>query len=299
MSTVKAALAQFPILWPSSWSELANTLADWVARAAQQGAQLLVFPEYAGMALTALLAPPLQSDLRGQLAALAEWQERWRDLHCQLARQHHLTLLAGSLPWREADGRIVNRAWLCTPAGAEAQDKIVMTRFEREDWGVQSPAAPLLRVFQTPVGRVAVAICYDSEFPLLARAQAEAGAELLLVPSCTDTRAGYWRVRTGCAARALENQCYVLQSPLVGAAPASPAVDINLGTAHVYTPPDRGFPDDGLLASGEADQPQWVYATLDLDRLHRVRREGQVLNHQHWPEQAAAFARAVHRVDLS
>ena len=61
------------------------------------------------------------------------------------------------------------------------------------------------------------------------RAQVEAGAWLILVPSCTDTVAGYERVRLAAAARAMENQCFVAMAPTVGAAPWSGALDVNRG----------------------------------------------------------------------
>ena len=101
-------------------------------------------------------------------------------------------------------------------------------------------------MFDTALGRIGVLICYDSEFPLLARAQIEAGAQLLLVPSCTDSLHGYWRVRLAAQARALEGQCYAIQAPLVGNAEWSPAIDINRGAAGIFGPPDGAFPDDGI-----------------------------------------------------
>jgi hypothetical protein len=82
----------------------------------------------------------------------------------------------------------------------------------------------------------------------------------------------------------------------VGDAPWSPAVDANRGAAAVYGPPDIGFPDDGVLALGELDRPSWVFAEIDLDRVAEVREQGAVLNHRHWPEQAAATAPGVARV---
>ncbi|HEX4894799.1 MAG TPA: carbon-nitrogen hydrolase family protein [Solimonas sp.] len=287
MSSLRLAAAQFPVFEPSDWSVVETRLADWIAQAAQAGARLLLFPEYAAMSLAALFAPRVRADLAQQLRALQDLRERYLDLHVRLAREHGVYLLAGSFPWTLEDGRSVNRAWLCAPDGcADFQDKQIMTRFEREQWHI-SPA-PGLKVFDTALGRIAVNICYDSEFPLLARAQAEAGAELILVPSCTDTLAGYHRVRVGCQARALENQCLVVQSPLVGEAPWSPAVDVNVGAAGVFGPPDRGFPDDGVLALGPMNQAQWLFADVDLAAVARVRAEGQVFNHRHWPEQAGS-----------
>jgi predicted amidohydrolase len=109
-----------------------------------------------------------------------------------------------------------------------------------------------------------------------------AGADLIAVPSCTDTAAGYQRVRIACQARALENQCFVVQAPTVGVAPWSIAVDDNVGAAGVFAPPDRGLPDDGVVALGTYNAPGWVVADLDLGAIARVRADGQVLGHRDW-----------------
>ena len=136
-------------------------------------------------------------------------------------------------------------------------------------------------MFETALGRIGVAICYDSEFPLLVRAQAEAGAQILLVPSCTEFRSGYARVRTAAMARALENTCVTVLSPTVGDAPWSPAVDRNAGAAGVYVPADHGFSETGVLAEGTLNQPQWAYAEVDLARLQRVKETRRDAPQQH------------------
>ena len=133
-----------------------------------------------------------------------------------------------------------------------------------------------------PWGKVGVAICYDSEFPFIVRKQVEAGAQVILVPSCTDTLAGFYRVHLSCRARALENQCYVVQACTIGEAPWSTIIDKNVGCAGIYSPIDTGFPNDGLLALGELNQPQWVVHQLIPQYLDQVRHVGQVLNHQDW-----------------
>jgi len=142
-----------------------------------------------------------------------------------------------------------------------------------------------IKTFDTEYGKIAINICYDSEFPLLARKQVEAGCVLILVPTCTDTVAGYHRVKIGCQARALENQCYVVQSSLVGDAIWSEAVDVNVGASAIYTPVDRGFPDDGILVIGSFNAVQWVIAEICLDDIETVRQQGQVFNHRDWPLQ--------------
>jgi predicted amidohydrolase len=155
-----------------------------------------------------------------------------------------------------------------------------MTRFERERWGIAAGRGQT--VVELDGFRLGVAICYDAEFPLVVRRLAAAGAGVIAVPSCTDTAAGYHRVRVACQARALENQCYVVQAPTVGAAPWSIAVDDNVGSAGVFAPPDRGLPDDGVVALGVYNQPGWLVAELDLDAIARVRADGQVLGHRDW-----------------
>ena len=280
---LRIAAAQFPVSAPGDWAEVERQLGDWVAEAAARGARLLVFPEYAALSLAALFPAAVRGDLQAQLIALQELHAGYLALHARLARRHGVHLLAGSYPVRVGDG-YRNRAHLFAPSGTSGwQDKWTMTRFETEHWGIS--AGDALKLFDTALGRIAITICYDVEFPLLARAQVEAGATLILAPSCTDTVAGYWRVRLGAQARALENQCVVVQAPLVGEAPWSPAVDLNVGAAGIYTPPDRGLPDDGVLARGAWNRPQWVYAEVDPQRLAAVRTQGQVLNHRDWARQ--------------
>ena len=162
-----------------------------------------------------------------------------------------------------------------------------MTPFER-DWGI-SPGGPT-RVFDTALGRIGVAICYDSEFPLLVRAMAEAGAEMILVPSCTERVSGFHRVRTGARARALENQIAAVMSPTVGDALWSPAVDRNTGAAGIFVPSEQTVSDDGILAEGPLNAPQWVTATIDLKRLHQLRAEGEMRNYIDWDNQPGAVS---------
>ena len=287
MSFIVAA-AQYPIDQLADWDAYAAKLTRWVEQAAAGSAALAVFPEYGAMELAAL-DPATMGDLAGSLASVAALLPRIDALHADLAARHGLHILAASAPCRLGEAHYVNRARLFAPNGkAGVQDKLVMTRFEREQWGV-SAGAPL-RLFETALGRIGVTICYDCEFPLLARAQVEAGAELLLVPSCTDTLHGYWRVRQGAQARALEGQMAVVQSPTVGEAPWSPAVDVNRGAAGVYGPPDRDFPDDGVMALGRLDAAEWVFAEVDLARVAQVRADGGVLNARHWADQPGAVS---------
>jgi predicted amidohydrolase len=291
--TLRIATSAYPIEQLASFDAYAAKQAAWVATAAKQAAQLLVFPEYASVELSAALPAADSGTLPRQLAGLQRWLPPLIDCYTALAKQHGLYILAPSFPERDAQtGRFHNRARLHTPSGAiGVADKLQMTRFESEDWGIA--AGETASVFETELGVIGVAICYDSEFPTLTRQQVELGAELILVPSCTDTLAGYHRVALSCRARALENQCYVAMSSTVGAAPWSIALDDNHGAAAIYGPVDRGFADDGVLAQGTLDVPGWLFADLDLPALAEVRANGQVRNHRDWQALAARHADAV------
>lgn len=109
-------------------------------------------------------------------------------LHARLATEHGAHILAASAPVF-GDRGPVNRARLFAPdGGAGHQDKQIMTPYERTVLGIV-PGDPLT-VFETVFGRIGVLICYNSEFRLLARALVEAGADLLLVPACTEGLSG-------------------------------------------------------------------------------------------------------------
>lgn len=287
---MKLAAAAYPLTWFENWSGYEAKLTDWVARGAATGADLLVFPEYAALELASLGGAAAAADTEGVLVETARHRDAADALHLALAARHGVHILGGSGPVFTGT-RPVNRATLYGPGGIVGhQDKQIMTRFERQDWDVVPGNA--LQLFEMPFARVGVVICYDSEFPLLARSLVERGADLLLAPSCTETLAGFTRVRVGSMARALENQCPVVHAPLVGAAPWCAGVEMNRGRAAIYGPPDAGWPETGILAEGGMDEPGWVVADVDRAQIARTRADGVVLTHAHWPEQAARLALA-------
>ncbi len=279
MSSLRLGVLAYPVTAPESFAAFADKFMELVGQGAAAGGQLLLMPEYACMESAA--AFPGAGDVAAELAAICAQRQNLLDLFAAAARRHQVWLVPGSMPW-QAGGIVRNRAPLVSPDGAvRFQDKSVMTRFEAESWGVRGGEMP--RVFATPWGLIGIAICYDVEFPTLVRAQVEAGAWLILAPSCTDSLHGFNRVRLSARARALENQCFVAVAPTVGLTPRLATLDENRGYAAVFGPVDRGFPEDGVLARGAADAPGWVFADLDPARLDGVRRDGAVRNHRDWP----------------
>lgn len=255
----------------------------------QADADLVVLPEYAAIEAALVGNTPSHGDPLFWRDLAADRADDWVAQLEHQAMTHRCHILAGTGPVRIAD-KVMNRAWLMGPDGLiGTQDKLILTPYERDH--LQLTPGTGLTLFDTALGRIGVLICYDSEFPLLARALVEAGADMILVPSCTDLPAGQTRVRQSCRARAIEGQCLVVQAPLVGAVAGCDIVDVSTGRAGLFVPPDHGLPPDGILAQGETDLPGAVRAFVDLAAISAARRTGQVGNFSHWPEQTARLSR--------
>jgi nitrilase len=68
----------------------------------------------------------------------------------------------------------------------------------------------LATILESPVGRLAVAVCYDLRFPELFRALLEGGLDVIAIPAAFTEKTGraHWELLL--RARAVENQCYLI-----------------------------------------------------------------------------------------
>jgi len=248
-------------------SALIETAADYKSR-------LIVFPEYFTTQLLTL--GDVRRPISDQIRDLSQKESQFISMMSGLAKKHRAYIAGGSIPSLQEDESIRNRCFLFAPSGEfGVQDKLHMTRFECEEWNVS--AGSHLSVFETDFGKLAITICYDVEFPELARVAARIGANVLLAPSCTDDRQGFLRVRYCAHARAIENQMYVIHSSTVGSLPMVPAVSLNYGLASILTPSDFPFARDGILAEGVVNQEMMVVGDLDLKKIDESRKYGTVL----------------------
>jgi predicted amidohydrolase len=273
---VKIALAQYPITYHRDLQAWQTSAARWVKEAADQGAKLLVFPEYGSMELVSTLNKAIQSDLKAQLKEIQALLPDFMATYRSLAQLHQVIIVAPSFPVL-IDGSFINRAYVFSPNGDGYQDKWFMTRFETESWSVSS-GKKQLTVFETDWGRFGIQICFDIEFPIGAQILAQHGVDLIVAPSCTETLRGATRVHVGARARALEQQVYIGVSQTIGEALWSPAVDINYGYAAVYTSPDTHMPEEGILKLGATNQSQWLIQSIDIQKNRLLQNEAQVFN---------------------
>ncbi len=271
---VRVAALQYFIRPVSSFQQFADQVSGLVATAADYKADLVVFPEYFTVQLLTL--GDLRKPIREQVRDLAGQDAVFLELMSGLARKHGVYIVSGSIPGRGDDGQLHNDCHVFNRSGERGvQGKLHMTRWEAEEWLVAPRRR--LRVFETEFGRMAIAICYDVEFPEIARAAARRGCDILVVPSCTDDRHGFLRVRYCAQARAIENQMYVVHACTVGSLPMVPAVSLNYGQASILTPSDFRFARDGILAEGQVNAEMMVIGVLDLEILRQSRATGTVL----------------------
>lgn len=272
---MKIAAAQYPIGFFDTWEDWKKNIETWVEKS--EDADILIFPEYASMELVSLLDEKIRKDIKGQIVELNKLLPEFLSLFIEIAKAFKKIILCPSFPVFEND-RFVNRVFIVGPNGlAGHQDKFFMTRFEEEEWEITS-GTKKLSIFETKWGKFGIQTCYDVEFGIGSKLLCEAGAEVIFAPSCTETLKGANRVHIGARARALENQCFVVVSQTVGSAEWSPAVDINYGYAAVYSTPDAGFPDDGILKIGIPQVKMWLFSDLKINKIQEVRKNGSVLN---------------------
>lgn len=275
MERVRVASLQYLIRPVKSFEEFQEQVIGLVDTAVDYKCRLVVFPEY--FTTQMLTLGNVKRKINEQVRDLARQKDRFVELMAGLARNKGIYIAGGTMPSLSDDeAKIFNECYMFSPSGNfDVQGKLHMTRFEKEEWLV-SPAKKL-KVFETEFGKVGVNICYDVEFPELSRALARAGVTILVVPSCTDDRQGFLRVRYCAHARAIENQMYVIHSGTVGSLPMVPAISLNYGQAAILTPSDFPFSRDGILAEGIPNQESMVIGELNLQTIDDCRVTGTVL----------------------
>jgi predicted amidohydrolase len=288
---MKVAAAKYPVAGLRDFDQFAARQRALLAEARALGARLAVLPEYLALELAGTFAPRVRCDPGACLAALQPLRQAWLELFAGLARELDLHVLAGSFPLDVGHGRHRNRSDLFAADGGHLwQDKLRLAGFEKATGLVEPGDA--LKVFELDGVRMAIAVGYDCEFPLPVHAQCEAGARLLLVPSCSDSDAAASRLRVGCLARALENRCFVVQAVATGEAPWHPLFGDHTGEAALIAPMDVGLPHDGMLVQTRGSM-HWAAAELDVDALEASRAQAQATNDRDW---AAQYFPSVQRV---
>lgn len=254
-----------------SFDDFAQQCEYFVSVSSSYKSDFAVFPEIFTLQLVSFLGESIPSQ---QVKRITEYTEQYIELFSELAIKYNINIIGGSHFVEEA-GSIYNVSYLFRRDGTiEKQYKIHITPSERQYWGVQP--GDQVKVFDTDRGKIAILICYDIEFPELARIAAEKGAKIIFTPFCTDDRQGYLRVRYCSQARAVENQIYTVTSGLVGHLTHVENMDVQYAQSGIFTPSDFPFPRDAIAGECSANIETIVVGEVDLEILRRNRTTGTV-----------------------
>ena len=266
MATFKAACVQL-----NSGNDMTANLRaarDGVRAAAQQGAELIMTPEYVALLDGSGRVMRDNSYPENRHPALSAFQA--------LARETGAWLLIGSLTVKIDDQRMANRSYLLSADGAVVAhyDKIHMFDVTLPSGKVileSSAYRPGERavVAATPWGALGMSVCYDLRFPHVYRNLAQAGALFLAVPSSfqRETGVGHWH--TLLRARAIENSSYVFAPAMCGEHPGN---RVTFGHSLIIDP-------WGKILAELDDQPGVATADIDADEVVRVRTMLPSLRH--------------------
>lgn len=259
---VRICAAQYEMRRIDSWAGFEQQVMFFVDTAYEYHCHFLLFPELFTAQLFSLMDSKI--DDREAMAQLSEYTDRYREFFRDVAQEYGLHIIAGSHPV-QGDRGIRNVAHLFTPSGnIYTQDKLHVTPAERA-WGIQPGYG--LRVFDTPLARIAIQVCYDVEFPESTRLLTLAGAEIIFVPFSTDEKKSYLRVRICAQARAVENYLYTVIAGNVGNLPQVRSFLINYGQAAIFTPSDFAFPANALAAEADPNTETVVITDIDVGTL--------------------------------
>ena len=269
---VRLCLIQYQMREVTSFADFARQTEYFVDVASNYSSDFAVFPELLTTQLLSCIPEKKPADAMRKLASYTDdYIRHFNDL----AVGYNVNILAGTHIIEER-GRLYNVAFLFKRDGTIAkQYKLHITPNETRWWGV-SPGRELT-IIDTDVGKVAISICYDVEFPEIARIAVDRGARILFVPYCTEDRQGHLRVRYCAQARAVENQIYVVTAGTVGNLPETENMDIQYAQSAIFTPSDFTFPRDGVAAEADANVETVVVGDIDLEVLRRHRKRGTVM----------------------
>ena len=275
MKKVRICCIQYELRKINSFEDFAQQSEYFTDVASNYKSDFVLFPELFTTQLLSLV------DYKGMspedsIRKLDEYTDDYVNLFSRLSVEYNINIIAGTHLQVEND-HLYNISYLFKRDGTyEKQYKIHITSNEAKWWGVRPGNE--VKVFNTDCGKVAINVCYDIEFPEVARIACNKGAKIIFVPFSTDEKHGYLRVKLCSQARAIENQIYVATAGTIGNIPSVENMDINYAQSGIYTPSDFAFPPDAIAGECNTNIETVVIADLDLAALERARNTGTVQN---------------------
>ncbi|CCK79702.1 bifunctional GNAT family N-acetyltransferase/carbon-nitrogen hydrolase family protein [Desulfobacula toluolica] len=269
---VRVCAAQYHMRPIRSFEDLERSVEFFVDTADSYHCHFLLFPEYFTYQLLSFQEKKMS--MRDAALKLAGYTDQYIDMFKRFARKYNIYIIGGSTPVLR-EGKFYNTAHLFTPAGnVHTQDKLHITPAERNEGGIEPGTS--VRIFNTPLARIAIQVCYDIEFPEVSRLLTLAGAEIIFVPYYTEEKKAYYRVRHCAQARAVENFIYVVMTGSVGNMQTRSGSFLNYSQAAILTPSDFSFPEKGIEGEADPNVEAVVISELALSSLSQQRHVATV-----------------------
>jgi len=270
---VRVAAVQWKMRRVDSFDAFAQQVEFFVDTAGDYQTDFLLFPELFTLQLLSLVDGGRPGEAARQLAAFTP---QYLELFADMAVKYAVNIIGGT-QFELIGDQLFNTAFLFRRDGTLAkQHKIHVTPSEARWWGVQG--GDEVRLLDTDHGPIAINVCYDVEFPEMARLQTAQGARLLFVPYNTSDRYGHQRVRVCAQARCVENHLYAITAGCVGNLPFVDNADVHYAQSAVLTPSDIAFAPNGIAAETSANIETVLVHDLDLEAIRRHRANGTTHN---------------------
>lgn len=260
---------------------------EWHVRTAhEQGAELLVLPEFFSIELLTLHQFEIKA--MDDIRKIFEWfGKEYADYIRQtcggFARQYGITLAAGThFVYHAEEGCYYNTAYLFGPDGTQYEQNKIHPSYEMVYNKELTTPGKKLDVFEINGVKYGIAICYDNSFPEIARILCRMGADIILAPTCCLDEWGQSRNILFAQARASENQVYVINSQLIGSIPFPSHIPYGFtfsGRSGIYAPiqPMIGTAD-AIVSQGDANVETVVVGDINLEYLRFIRENGHNRN---------------------
>lgn len=178
-----------------------------------------------------------------------------------------------TLIWIDEHGEIVQRYQKIHLFDVEIKDGPVLKESASVEAGTQ-----ILPPFETPVGRVGLAICFDLRFPEISIALKRQNAHLITFPSAFTVPTGTAHWECLLRARAIETQSYIVAAAQVGAHNEKRR---SYGHSMIVDPWGQVVAKLG----GESHEPEIATADVDFELIEKIRREMPLLRRTYvYPE---------------
>lgn len=264
--TVSIAACNFAVRPVASFDEFAGHVRSLLDETS--GIDLVLFPELFTVELFTTF-PDWKETPASELGRIAQYTDEYRDLFAAEAKERGQYIVGGSHLVNQ-DGRLLNIGHLFEPDGG-VHEHVKTHIFPAEsEWFTEE--GDTVDLIELPFAKVAFNICYEAEIPECAATATEQGAEIILCPSFTFTEYGFYRVRHCAAARAIENQVYVVHC-CTGGQPGAPLPN-GWARSSILSPCDALWTPNGIVAEAIENVEMVVKGEVDIDKLYENRQTG-------------------------